>query len=135
MACFIVPAAEAVVTTVATKILEKKQATATTADAELFRAKTSTLVRKLRWLNKLLWGGSFLLAFEHLWHGELTLAFPFLTAAGDAASMTEMLREMATSGVAMAAVVTLAWLGLVLVTSAWERKAQRVPVTVTETDA
>ena len=64
---------------------------------------------KLGWLNKLLWGGSALLAFEHIWHGEVTPFFPFLTAAADAADRAEMFREMATSGVAMALLVTAVW--------------------------
>ena len=43
--------------------------------------------------------------------------FPFLTAANDPADTAEMLHEMATSGSAMAVLVTLAWLGVVAVTS------------------
>jgi len=35
----------------------------------------------LGWLTNMLWGGSLLLAFEHVWHGEETPWFPFLTAA------------------------------------------------------
>jgi hypothetical protein len=65
----------------------------------------------------MLWGGSGLLAFEHLWHGEITPFFPFLTAANDPADTAEMLHEMATSGTSMAALVTLVWLGVVFVTN------------------
>ena len=79
--------------------------------------------RKLKWLNNLLWGGSALLAFEHVWHGEVVPWFPFLTAAGDPVDAAEMLQEMSTAGVAMAALVTVAWLGLVAVSSAIEKKA------------
>ena len=57
----------------------------------------------------MLWGGSGLLAFEHLWHGEITPFFPFLTAANDPADTAEMLHEMATSGSAMAILVTAVW--------------------------
>ena len=57
-------------------------------------------------LNGLLWGGSGLLAFEHVWHGEIIPSFPFLTAASDPAQTAEMLHEMAVSGTAMALLVT-----------------------------
>ena len=57
----------------------------------------------------MLWGGSGLLAFEHLWHGEITPFFLFLTAANDPADTAEMLHEMATSGSAMAILVTAVW--------------------------
>ena len=30
-----------------------------------------TFSRKLKWLNTMLWGGAALLAFEHVWHGEV----------------------------------------------------------------
>ena len=60
----------------------------------------------------MLWGGVILLAFEHLWHGEVVPFFPFLTAMSDAASTAEMLREMATVGVAMGVLITLVWAGI-----------------------
>ena len=65
----------------------------------------------------MLWGGSALLAFEHVWHGEVTPWFPFLTNAATPASTAEMLREMATSGVGMALLVTAVWAGIVAVTN------------------
>ena len=102
MACFIVPATEAIVTTVAQKFIKNKEG----------NNKSETKIRfseKLKWLNGMLWGGSGLLAFEHLWHGEITPFFPFLTAANDPADTAEMLHEMATSGSAMAILVTAVW--------------------------
>ena len=63
----------------------------------------------------MLWGGSGLLAFEHLWHGEISPFFPFLTAASDPTDRAEMLHEMATSGSAMAVTVTAVWAVTVLV--------------------
>ena len=128
MGCFIVPAAEAVITTVATKIVKsKKKATVQVQldPAALETAEKIPFSRKMKWLNNMLWGGSALLAFEHLWHGELSPVFPFLTAAGDPVSTAQMLREMATTGTAMAALVTAAWLGMVALTSAFERKAKK----------
>ena len=105
MACFIVPAAEAVVTTVTKKIIEKKEGGS--EHAGMFSS-------KLGMLGNMLWGGSALLAFEHVWHGEVVPFFPFLTAAGSAAETSAMLQEMATVGPGMAAAVTLAWAGAVI---------------------
>ncbi len=114
MACFLVPAAEAIVTTVASKSMKKK------ADPE--KETKVSFVSKLNWLNNLLWGGSALLAFEHVWHGEVTPFFPFLTAASDPASTAEMLREMSTVGVGMAVLVTGVWAGMVMIARAIEKR-------------
>ena len=80
--------------------------------------------RKLKWLSNMLWGGSALLAFEHVWHGELTLWFPFLSAMNNPADTAEMLAEMGSVGVAMAAGVTLVWVGMVTVSAVLEKRAQ-----------
>ncbi len=121
MACFLVPTAEAIVTTVVTKKSKKAVATADGAARHPF-------IKRLNWLNNMLWGGSALLAFEHIWHGEVVPWFPFLTNAASPASAAEMLREMATSGVAMALLVTAAWVGMVTVTNVIEKRP--VPVAV-----
>ena len=107
MACFIVPATEALVTTVATKIIERREASI--EDVEVRFANKELLSAKLKRLNNLLWGGSALLAFEHLWHGEIQPFFPFLTAAGNPEDAIEMLHEMSTIGVSMAVLVTAVW--------------------------
>jgi len=65
--------------------------------------------RKLSWLAGLLWGGVFLLAFEHLWHGEVVPFPPFLTAMFSPEDTHAMLFEMATVGTAMSAAVTAVW--------------------------
>ena len=71
----------------------------------------------------MLWGGVALLAFEHLWHGEITPFFPFLTAATEgAAAVSEMLHEMATVGVGMAILVTVVWAVMVAVSYAIEKR-------------
>ena len=59
--------------------------------------------------NSFLWGGSGLLAFEHLWHGEISPFFPFLTAANDPSEMAVAFHEMATVGTSMAVLVTAVW--------------------------
>ncbi|MCI5937431.1 MAG: hypothetical protein MRZ36_05510 [Eubacterium sp.] len=107
MACFIVPGAEAVVTTIATKIVEKKEKQSETSSA--VPSVSLPFSKKMKWLNHMLWGGSALLAFEHLWHGEVSLFFPFLTAASNPVDAAAMLHEMATVGVTMTAVVTVVW--------------------------
>ena len=127
MACFIVPATEAIVTTIAAKVLANKE-----KNMEIHHESGSSEViekthfsRKLNWLNNMLWGGSALLALEHVWHGEVVPWFPFLTAAADAADRAEMLHEMATVGVTMAALVTAAWAIMVFVSSRIEKRADK----------
>ena len=128
MACFLVPAAEAIVTTVASKAMKKDSAPASEAEAKI------TFGSKLNWLNNLLWGGSALLAFEHVWHGEVVPFFPFLTAASNAEDAAEMLHEMATVGVSMAVLVTLVWLGIIGVTALIEKRAKKEAKTPAETE-
>ena len=57
----------------------------------------------------MLWGGSALLAFEHIWHGEVVPWFPFLTAMSNPADAAKMFYEMATAGVSMALLITVVW--------------------------
>ncbi len=115
MACFLVSAAEAAIVTVATQIVlahENKLLPQFKRESEANSAHKAEKVpfsRKLRWLSNLLWGGSFLLAFEHVWHGEVVPWFPFLTAAANPEDAAVMLHEMATVGVTMALLVTAAW--------------------------
>ena len=130
MACFLVPAAEAVVTTIATKVMKSKEGNPETVKvqldgAELVEAEKIPFSEKLGWLNKLLWGGSALLAFEHVWHGEVVPYFPFLTAASNPADAAQMLHEMATAGVTMAILVTAVWAGMLVVSSVIEKRAKK----------
>ena len=134
MACFTVPAAEAIITTVAEKIIkskEKKMALsgAVNTKAESEESEKISWSTKIGWLNKMLWGGSALLAFEHVWHGEVVPFFPFLTAVKDGES-SEMLHEMATAGVCMALLVTVAWGIMVGVVSMFEKKSKNENKTV-----
>ena len=115
MACFLVSTAEAIVVTVAAKAaknsemktesvkLEKKAA------VETKQEKVLPWSKKLMILAQLLWGGAFLLCFEHIWHGEVVPWFPFLTAMNDPGDTAEMLHEMGTIGVTMAVIVTVTW--------------------------
>lgn len=125
MACFIVPAAEAVVSVVAAQAAKKQEKAPKLSDANTNLSQTEEKIpfsRKLRWLTNLLFGGAILLAFEHVWHGEVVPYFPFLTAAANPADAAEMLHEMATTGVTMAALVTVVWVGMLIVSAIMEKK-------------
>lgn len=133
MACFVVPMTEAVVTTVAQRIMkahEKEEKLSPKMDCAEGVNKIPFSV-KLGWLNRLLWGGSALLAFEHLWHGEIVPFFPFLTAVADG-EVSGMLAEMSTTGVMMAVLVTVVWAGMLLVSSAMEKHMLNNPQTAKE---
>ena len=117
MACFLVPAGEAIVTTVLTKAFKSKEKGEMTPSSEEVHEAVSAKLpfsKKLSWLNNMLWGGSALLAFEHVWHGEVVAWFPFLTAMENADEATAMLHEMSTVGVSMAVLVTAVWGVMVL---------------------
>ena len=83
---------------------------------------------KTRWLTNLLWGGCTLLAFEHIWYGEVTPWFPFLTAMRSHDSTAKMLQEMSTNGVGMALLVTLVWVGMVAVSFIRQKNDNREAV-------
>lgn len=110
MACFLVPASEAVITTVAEHIVRSREKNTEEVKSDVPKVHFS---EKLGWLNRMLWGGSALLAFEHVWHGEVIPTFPFLTAVQNGET-ADMLAEMLTAGVGMAALVTLIWGGMVV---------------------
>lgn len=123
MACFLVSGGEAIVVTAVHKAVKKselekgivdesgKQLTDPTQDGICW-------TRKLSWLMNMLWGGVILLAIEHMWHGEVVPFPPFLTAMYNPADIPVMLGEMATVGVAMAALVTVTWFAVTLVADA-----------------
>lgn len=111
MACFLVSAAEAAAVSALKKAEEKKEANEN--DKEVKSENISIpMSEKLRWLSSLLWGGAVLLAFEHVWHGEVVPWFPFLTAMNDPADTAVMLHEMATVGVCMALLITAVWVAM-----------------------
>ena len=115
MACFLVSAAEAIVVTAAAQIMKNSemkadsQKMAKEAAVETKQEKHLPWSKKLMILAQLLWGGAFLLCFEHIWHGEVVPWFPFLTAMNDPGDTAEMLHEMSTIGVTMAIIVTVTW--------------------------
>lgn len=130
MACFLVPATEAIVTTVAAKVMKSKEkeefVKISFPDGSIEETIKSSFSTKLGWLNKLLWGGSALLAFEHVWHGEIVPFFPFLTAVENGET-AEMLAEMGSAGVMMSVLITAVWAGMLAVSSIIEKRALDMP--------
>ena len=122
MACFLVPATEAIVTTAVEKIVRSKEKNTEVSVSSSDVPKVH-FSEKLSWLNKMLWGGSALLAFEHVWHGEVIPTFPFLTAVQNGET-SEMLAEMGTAGVGMAVLVTLIWGGMVVASNVIEKRRE-----------
>lgn len=127
MGCFIVPAAEAVVTTVVAKAVKAKEKESETVTIKtehgIEEAVAMPTSKKIGWLSKMLWGGSGLLAFEHIWHGEVVPFFPFLTAASNKEDALVMLHEMSTVGTTMAVLVTGAWALMCLAAKGISKKA------------
>ena len=95
MACFLVPAAAAVVLTVCARWIPEKY--------------------HVQWLNIMLWTAVGALAVEHFWSGEVVPWFPFLTAMATPGDTALMLNEMATIGGAMLIGIVAIWAALVLV--------------------
>ena len=106
MACFTVPAAAAIGVAVARHIVKHNEKK-TVPSANKDEMKTS---KKLGVLELALFGGSFLLAGEHILHGEVTFTFPFLTAINEGPdAVRTMLFEMGTVGVSMALTIVAVW--------------------------
>ena len=106
MACFSAPLAAAVVTGVVRRVAAKSPE----------QPGTISWATKLGWLEKLFFGGCALLAFEHVWHGEIIFQFPFLTGVRDG-NTAEVLKEIATVGGAMTALIFAIWIGMLVVSA------------------
>ena len=110
MACFLVSATAAVGVSVAKKIVEKHEIKKGEVEIKEYKfgceTKWST---RLKYLAMTLWTGSFLLAGEHILHGEVVPFPPFLTAAANPEDTAEMLHEMGTVGVGMFVMLVAAW--------------------------
>ena len=120
MSCFLVPTAEAIVVSTVKHHCAKKEAKVEAVEnkeenTNFVETNKITFSKKLGWLSNLLWGGSFLLAIEHMWHGEIVPYAPFLTAMKHKADIEPMLQEMGTVGVTMAVAVTGVWVAMVSV--------------------
>lgn len=120
MACFTIPLAEAIVVS-AVKAVTFKKNTDNIID-ESKKLKIQDIRKKIGWLQKMLFGGSYLLAIEHIYHGEVSFVPPFLTAMKTPEEIPVMLHEMATVGVGMAVLTTAVWGIIVAVTSVAKKK-------------
>jgi hypothetical protein len=112
MACFTVPLATAVAASAAKRVLPAS-------------ARRNPFVARFGWLAKMMYGGSFLLAIEHVYHGEIIFAPPFLTAVRDGET-AGMLHEMATRGTAMALLLLAVWAVMVAV-AVWRESPAKTP--------
>ena len=90
MACFLVPMGTAIVTSALRKKVPDKF--------------------HIDWLNSMLWGGTLMLAVEHIAHKEIVLYPPFLTAG-----LPEIMPELLRVGVPMTLVTVVIWLIMVAV--------------------
>ena len=111
MSCFVVPLAQAVVTSAIRKSNEKNN-----------RSDHSAFARHLPALEKMLWGGSVMLVVDHIINGEVTWRYPFFTALEEAGGLQVMLREMLTVGLPMSLVLTAVWAAYAILK---ERKMQK----------
>lgn len=107
MACFTVTAATAIGVAVARHIVKHNEKKENIVVDPIDPMKTS---KKLGILELGLFGGSFILAGEHVFHGEVTFTFPFLTAIKEGPdAIKTMLFEMGTVGVAMTVAIVATW--------------------------
>jgi len=109
MACFLAPLAEALVVSAIKGLVGNKKSAADVVAESKDTSRTVSIKQKLGWLQNMLYGGSALLAIEHIYHGEVVLYPPFLTAMRNPADVPGMLHEIATVGVGMAVLVTAVW--------------------------
>ena len=85
MACFVVSAAVGVGTAVARHVVKHHEKKLALAGKEPKVEKFGSDVKwskKLAYLELMLFAGSFILAIEHILHGEIVPFPPFFTAAG-----------------------------------------------------
>ena len=112
MACFVVSTAVGVGTAIARHVVkhhEKKlELEGKVPEVKKFGSDVKWS-KKLAYLELMLFSGSFILAIEHMIHGEITPYPPFFTAASDYNEAITMLKEMGTVGVSMLAILLGAW--------------------------
>ena len=135
MACFLALAAEAIVVSIIKKNQQKNEEvdlkSNVAASAAIISKDGIPWSRKLDWLNKMLWGGIFLLAIEHIWHGEVVPWPPFLTAMNNPSDIRPMLMEILTVGGTMVLFVTAVWF---VMTLAADRIYKKSSALMTETE-
>ena len=131
MACFTVTAAAAIGVAVARHIVKHHEKKVDATKVNQIEVKDNlTTSKKLGILETALVGGSFVLAGEHLLHGEVSFKFPFLTAVSEGPeAVREMLFEMGTVGVAMLVAIVGFWgIGLLIRKLVLKRRANKLAV-------
>lgn len=103
MACFTAAIAEVALVSIIKKKAQQKE------QGKSIESVKIPLSTKLSWLITMLWGGVFLLAIEHIYHGEIIASFPFLTAVQNG-NTQEMLMEIVTIGGSICVFIPLVWL-------------------------
>lgn len=116
MACFTVTTVAGIAVAAARHICKHKEKVANQTKADVVKEDNLPTSEKLGILELALFGGSFILAGEHLIHGEVSFQFPFLTAVKEGPdAVKEMLFEMGTVGVGMTLIIFGAWaIGLLI---------------------
>ena len=112
MACFLVSATVGIGVAVARHIVKNHENKLELEGKTQLPEKFGSDIKwsqKLAYLELTLFSGSFVLAIEHILQGEVVQFPPFLTAASNPADLAEMLTEMGTVGVAMLAILLVAW--------------------------
>jgi putative effector of murein hydrolase LrgA (UPF0299 family) len=104
MACFIVPMSLAIVVGIIRKNIPAAY--------------------HINWLLMLLGGGVTALVVDHVAQGEIIPYPPFLTALSSSAGIAAMVQEMATIGVAMAAICVMVWIALIVYVSRMKQRSE-----------
>ena len=99
MACFLVPMAQAIATTIYRKH----------NSASINSPEAAVLKHEIPALEKMLWGGTVMLIVDHIINGEIMLSFPFFSAFTQAGGTQIFLKELLTVGLPMSLVLTAAW--------------------------
>lgn len=120
MSCLLVPLAEGIVVSALDKlVIHSEHSSQENADGL-----SASFKANLGKLKTMLYGGSFLLGVDHVFNGEISFVPPFLTALNSPEETSVMLKEIATTGVAMALAATFVWgCGVVI---SWCLKKSRV---------
>ena len=126
MACFTVTTVAAIGVGVVRHVVKHNEKKADPTRVDPIKLDNVPFSKKLGILELGLWGGSFILAGEHVFHGEVTYKFPWLTAVAEGETI-EMLQEIGTVGVGMLAIIVASWgIGLLIRRLLLKRKANKL---------